>query len=334
VLCVDARTEPVPSSLESAVADVVVSEFMAESALAPLAERYEVLFDPTLVDDRDRLLGALGDAVGVIVRNRTQVDTGLLAAAPRLRVVGRLGVGLDNIDLAGCEQRGVAVHPATGANAQAVAEYVIAAILVLFRGAYLSNARMIDGEWPRGDLQGRETAGKRLGLIGYGAIARLVSALAWDLGMQVSAYDPYLPAGDPAWQTADRVTDLDDLLADADAVSLHVPLTDETRHLIDVAALMMLPQGAVIINTARGGIVDDVALAAAIRSGHVAGAALDVFENEPLSVADGQTFAGLDNVVLTPHVAGLTEESNARVSEMTVQNVLETLNDQQANPTE
>ncbi len=316
------------------MADVVVSEFMNEAAIAPLAEKYDVLFDPSLVDDRPRLLGTLGDAVGLIVRNRTQVDDELLAAAPGLQVVGRLGVGLDNIDLAACEQRGVAVHPATGANAQAVAEYVVAAILLLFRGAFSSSARLIDGEWPRGDLQGRETAGKRLGLIGYGAIARMVSARAWDLGMQVAAYDPYLPAEDPAWETADRVTDLDDLLAEADAVSLHVPLTDDTRHLLDVAALMMLPKGAVVINTARGGIVDDSALAAALRSGHLAGAALDVFEKEPLSAEDGQTFAGIDNVVLTPHIAGLTEESNARVSDVTVQNVLRTLNDRQPQPTE
>lgn len=305
--------------------DVVVSEFMDESALAPLAEKYEVLFDPTLVDDRERLLGALGDAAGIIVRNRTQVDVELLAAAPKLRVVGRLGVGLDNIDLAACDKHGVAVYPATGANAQAVAEYVIAAILVLFRGAYLSSDRVLEGEWPRGDLQGREAAGKRLGLVGYGAIARMVSARAWDLGMQVAGYDPYLPDDDPAWETADRITELDDLLSESDAISLHVPLTEDTRHLLDVAALMMLPQGAVVINTARGGIVDEAALAAAIRSGHLAGAALDVFENEPLSAADGQAFAGLDNVVLTPHIAGLTEESNARVSEVTVQNVLQAL---------
>jgi (S)-sulfolactate dehydrogenase len=268
----------------------------------------------------------LGDAVGIIVRNRTQVDEELLAAAPGLRVVGRLGVGLDNIDLEACTERGVAVHPATGANAQAVAEYVMAAILLLLRGSFLSTARLIDGEWPRGDLQGKETAGKRLGLIGYGAIARMVSARAWDLGMQVSAYDPFLPADDPAWATADRVTELDDLLGVADAVSLHVPLTDETRHLLDAASLMLLPQGAVVINTARGGVIDDIALAAAIRSGHIGGAALDVFESEPLSADDARVFAGLDNVVLTPHIAGLTEESNARVSDMTVQNVLQTLN--------
>jgi (S)-sulfolactate dehydrogenase len=310
------------------MADVVVSEFMNETALAPLGDSFEVLFDPTLVDDRSRLLTELENAVGIIVRNRTQVDNELLAAAPRLQVVGRLGVGLDNIDLAACADRNVAVHPATGANAQAVAEYVVAAILVLFRGAYQSASRVIGGEWPRADLQGRESAGKRLGLVGFGTIAQMVATRAIALGLQVSAYDPYLPADDPAWESVVSVADFDSLLEAADAISVHVPLTDDTRHLLDASALDKLSSEAIVINTARGGIVDDAALAAAIRNGSIAGAALDVFEDEPVSVETGQLFAGLDNVVLTPHIAGLTAESNARVSDLTVQNVLRTLTEQ------
>lgn len=310
------------------MAHVVVSEFMNEAALAPLYDDYAVLFDPTLVDDRPRLLAELATATAIIVRNRTQVDEELLDTAPLLKAVGRLGVGLDNIDLEACARHGVAVHPATGANAQAVAEYVVAAILMLFRGAYQSGSRVVGGEWPRADLQGRESSGKRLGLVGFGAIARMVAARASALGMKVSAFDPYLPADDEAWKLVTRVADFDSLLEVADAISLHVPLTDDTRHLLDAAALERLASGAIIINTARGGIVDDAALAAAIRRGHIAGAALDVFEVEPVTAATGQLFAGLDNVVLTPHIAGLTAESNARVSDMTVQNVLRTLKEQ------
>lgn len=306
---------------------VVVSEFMNEDALAPLREQHQVLFDPTLVDDRVRLLTELNSAAAIIVRNRTQVDEELLAAAPELRVVGRLGVGLDNIDLNACRQRGVVVHPATGANARAVAEYVIAAVLLLFRGAFQSRGRMIDGEWPRADLQGRETSGKRMGLIGLGAIARMVADRALALGMEVAAYDPFLSADDTAWNAVKRVEDLSELLAAADAVSLHVPLTDATRHLINEASLRTMRSGAVVINTSRGGIVDDAALAAAIGSGHIAGAALDVFETEPLTADAGQIFAGVDNVLLTPHIAGLTVESNQRVSDVTVRNVQETLDD-------
>lgn len=307
---------------------IVVSEFMNEEALAPLRRDHSVLFDPTLVDDRSRLLSQLGDAAAIIVRNRTQVDQELLAAAPQLKAVGRLGVGLDNIDLDACRGRGVAVHPAIGANARAVAEYVITAVLMLFRGAYQGRDRMIDGQWPRSDLQGRETSGKTMGLVGFGGIARLVAVRATALGMRVAAYDPYLAADDAAWGDVARHEDLEDLLRDADAVSLHVPLTDSTRHLLNADSLRTMKEGAVVINTSRGGIVDDSALAAAMRTGHIGGAALDVFETEPLSATAATIFADLDNIVLTPHIAGLTEESNERVSDMTVENVKKTLDSQ------
>lgn len=307
------------------MAQVVVSEFMDEAALAPLRSRYTVLFDPTLVDDRGRLLAELAAADAIIVRNRTQVDAEMLGAAPQLRAVGRLGVGLDNIDLEACKERGVVVHPATGANALAVAEYVIAALLMLFRGAYQANDRMLDGSWPRADLQGRETSGKGLALVGLGGIARLVAERASALGMKVSAVDPFVPADDPVWGDVERFETIDAVLAGADAVSVHVPLTDGTRHILNEQSLGLLAPDAVVVNTARGGIVDDAALAAAIRGGHIAGAALDVFEEEPLTATGAAVFAGLDNVVLTPHIAGLTAESNSRVSDVTVANVLTTL---------
>ncbi len=308
------------------MAQVVVSEFMNEAALAPLRAECEVLFDPTLVDDRARLLAEVATAEAVIVRNRTQVDVELLDAAPALRVVGRLGVGLDNIDLASCASRSVVVHPATGANALAVAEYVIAALLMLFRGAYQANAAMLSGSWPRADLQGRETSGKELALIGLGGIARLVAERAVALGMRVRAYDPFLAAGDDAWRGVERTETIDDVVRGADAVSVHVPLNDETRHVLDATRLDLLAPNAVVVNTARGGIVDDAALAEALRSGRLGGAALDVFEEEPLTAAGATIFAGLSNVVLTPHIAGLTAESNSRVSDVTVANVLKTLN--------
>jgi (S)-sulfolactate dehydrogenase len=304
---------------------VVVSEFMNEAALAPLRAEHEVLFDPELVDERSALLAAVADAEAIIVRNRTQVDDELLTAAPRLRVVGRLGVGLDNIDMGGCQRRGIAVHPATGANTRAVAEYVIASVMMLFRGAYQARDRMVDGAWPRGALQGRETSGKTLGLVGLGGIARLVAERATAFGMTVAAFDPFLTADDPAWTGVTRVDNLADLLARSDAISLHVPLTDSTRHLINADSLGTMRSGAIVVNTSRGGVVDDAALAAAIRNGQIAGAALDVFETEPLTATAAEMFADLDNVVLTPHIAGLTTESNERVSDVTVENVKKTL---------
>jgi (S)-sulfolactate dehydrogenase len=143
--------------------------------------------------------------------------------------------------------------------------------------------------------------------------------------MDVAAYDPYVAEDDAAWAHVERFDDLGELLAKIDAISLHVPLTDATRHLINADSLRSMKEGVIVINTSRGGIIDDSALAAAIRSGHVAGAALDVFETEPLTASAGQMFADLDNVVLTPHIAGLTAESNQRVSDVTVENVKKTL---------
>ncbi|MEL6680459.1 MAG: hydroxyacid dehydrogenase [Pseudomonadota bacterium] len=304
------------------MADIVVTEFMDEGALEALDA--SCLYDPTLVEDRARMLAALGSARAIVVRNRTQVDVELLGAAPALKVVGRLGVGLDNIDLAACAARGVAVRPATGANTLSVAEYVISTAMALVRGAYASNAAMIAGAWPRGALIGGELSGRTLGLYGYGGIARAVAVRAHALGMTVIAHDPHVPEEDAGWAGAERVT-ADDLLARADVLSLHVPLTDETRGMIGAEALAAMKPGAVLINTARGGVVDEAALCAALSAGRLGGAALDVFETEPLTAEAGAIFAGVPNLILTPHIAGVTQEGNVRVSTVTVANVLEEL---------
>jgi (S)-sulfolactate dehydrogenase len=304
---------------------IVICEFMDEKSVDQLRGRFEVAYDPGLVDRPQDLARQLGDAQGLVVRNRTQVGAGLLAAAPRLRVVGRLGVGLDNIDVPACEARGVAVIPATGANALAVAEYVIATTMVLLRGAYLSTAAVAAGQWPRPQLSGgRESAGKTLGLVGFGGIGRLSAKLARALGMSVIGHDPMLPADSPAWSDSGvRCVGLDALLAEADAVSLHVPLTPATRALMNAARIGTMKRGAVLINTARGGIVDEAALAQALRDGRLAGAALDVFEHEPL--APSSALAGLPNLILTPHIGGVTRESNERVSAMIAEQVAERL---------
>ncbi|MFD1343017.1 hydroxyacid dehydrogenase [Litorisediminicola beolgyonensis] len=304
---------------------VVVTEFMDETALRAFGPGVEVHYGPGLVDDRPALLDAVRDADAVIVRNRTRVDAEVIAAATALRAVGRLGVGLDNIDLDACAARGVAVLPATGANTLSVAEYVIGTMLCLVRGAYASNAAMIAGDWPRGRLgEGGEIAGRTLGLLGFGGIARAVAGKARALGMAVAAHDPALPDDDPAW-TDVRRSSLAELLEVADVLSLHVPLTDGTRGLIDARALAGMKPGAILINTARGGIVDEAALVAALKSGALGGAALDVFATEPLTAESGAQFEDCPNLILTPHIAGVTDEGNRRVSEVTVENVRRTL---------
>ena len=302
------------------MADIVIAEFMDESAVEDLRRDYDVVYDPGLVDRADDLLAAVAGCRALVVRNRTQVRGALLDAAPRLEALGRLGVGLDNIDMEACQARGIAVLPATGANDLAVAEYVIAGLLMLLRGAYHAGARVLAGEWPRTDLMGREVAGRRLGLIGFGAIGRSVASRARALGMTVAACDPYVSADDPAWAALSvEPRDFDAVVAESDALSLHVPLTDETRHLIDGKALSRMRPGAVLINAARGGVVDEDAVAAALRAGTLGGAMLDVFENEPL--AAGSALDGVPNLILTPHIAGLSEDSHRRISAVTAANV-------------
>ena len=183
------------------MARIVICEFMDEPAVDSLRARFDVVYDPSLVDRRDTLLQQLAAADALIVRNRTQVDAALVERAPRLKVVGRLGVGLDNIELAACAARRIDVVPATGANARAVAEYVITTALMLLRGAYLRSADVAAGRWPRNALAaGRELAGKTLGLIGFGSTSRITGRLARALDMCVIAHDPYVETGDPVWQ--------------------------------------------------------------------------------------------------------------------------------------
>jgi len=308
------------------MARIVISEFMDERAVAALRAAHEVLYAPTLVDDDTRLRAEAARCDALIVRNRTQVRGALLGAlAPRCKLVGRLGVGLDNIDLEGCRVQGVEVIPATGANALAVAEYVIATVLVLLRGVFGASAALAGGSWPRAALsEGRESAGKVLGVVGFGSIGQTTARLAQALGMQVIAHDALRTAADPAYAAAGvRGCALDELLAQADAVSLHLPLLETTRGLFDAARLARMKRGAVLINTARGGIVDEQALAAVLRSGALAGAALDVFAQEPLPAAPH--FQGCPNLILTPHVAGVTREANERVSFLIAERVSQAL---------
>ena len=304
--------------------EVVICEFMDEAIAMDVLKGCDVLYDATLVDDRPALLASLADARAIIVRNRTQVDAELLEHAPRLEAVGRLGVGLDNIDLDQCKARNVTVYPATGANDVAVAEYAISAALLLLRSVWQASDDVIAGKWPRSTSMGREASGKRFGLIGFGSIAREVASRAKALGMDVCAYDPYLPQEDEAWSGIESVS-LKDIAKTCDVVSAHVPLTNDTRHLIDVEFIRSMRAGAILINTARGGVVDESAVIEALREGQLGGAALDVFESEPLDGESGAAFAGIPNLLLTPHIAGITEEANQRVSLLTAQNVLKHL---------
>lgn len=304
---------------------IVISEFMDAPAVEQLRAQFDVVYDPTLVDDAARLLQEAGKADAIIVRNRTQVRADLVRALSQCKVVGRLGVGLDNIDVPACEAAGMQVIPATGANALSVAEYVICTSMMLLRGAYLSSGEVAAGAWPRTRLgSGLETAGKTLGIIGFGSIGQMVARMAQGLGMRVLAFDALLGKESPIYAKSGlESVSLDELIARSDVVTLHVPLVDGTRGLFNAQRIGAMKAGAVLINTSRGHIVDLQAVAAALKSGHLRGAAIDVFDNEPLG-AD-QALLNCPGLLLTPHISGVSTESNERVSSLIAQRVAEAL---------
>ena len=302
------------------MAQIVITEFMDEASVRELKKSFDVLYDKTLVDKPEELAKEVAHCQALIVRNRTQVRGALLEKATGLRVVGRLGVGLDNIDVVACKDRGIQVIPATGANNIAVAEYVLAGLLMLTRGCYGNSAQVAAGTWPREQMVGGEIFGRTLGLVGFGGIAREVATRALACGMKIAAYDPFLPADAPQWaEYSATPLSLDELLACSDAVSLHIPLTPDTRNLFNAEQLGKMKAGAVLVNTSRGNIVDEAALAAALQSGALGGAMVDVFSKEPLPA--GSPLADAPNCLLTAHIAGVTHESNVRVSSLVAEKV-------------
>ncbi|WP_027876966.1 hydroxyacid dehydrogenase [Meiothermus cerbereus] len=304
---------------------IVVCEFITPSGLERLKQSgLEVHYDPNLWKDRAALKARLAEATALVVRNQTQVNADLLAAAPKLKVVGRLGVGLDNIVQPDLKARGVQLYFARGINAVAVAEYVLAAMLHLARNIARAAAHVAGGGWNRSAFGGFELANKTLGLVGLGEVGLRVAKRARAFGMKVVASDPMrLP-----WESA--VEDLEielvatpEVLRRAQFLSLHAPLTPETKELIRAETIATMPRGSYLINTARGELVNQADLVAALRSGHLAGAVLDVVDPEPLP--EQHPLRGVDNLWITPHVAGLTAEAQEAVGLRVAEGVLSIL---------
>ncbi|QSO49302.1 hydroxyacid dehydrogenase [Alicyclobacillus mengziensis] len=294
---------------------IVISEDLWVSVPAWFLERYgEVRYDITLVSHRQALLNAVQDASVLIVRNKTRVDRELLEAAPGLAVIGRLGVGLDNIDVAVAKERGVKVVAARGCNATSVAEYVMACLLHRVRFLERSSQHVKSGIWDRGFSTGSEIYGKTIGLVGVGDIGQRVASRARAFGMDVIAYDPFVLETSALVQDVGvRLVDLETVLTTSDFVSVHVPLTPQTKYLIGERELMVMRPDGTVINTARGGVIEEAALQKVLAARFEMAAYLDVREHEPPATADA--LSELPNVVLTPHVAGITRESSARVAQ-------------------
>ncbi len=256
-----------------------------------------------------KLEEALADADALIVRSAVQADAALLAHAPKLRIIGRAGVGVDNIDAPEATRRGIVVMNTPGANAVAVAELTLGLMIAMVRSIPRANASMHAGKWDKKSLQGSELRGKTLGIVGCGRIGLEVARRARAFGMELIGYDPFI-APVIARENGITLVPIDDIFAESDFLSLHVGLTPQTEGLINKTSIAIMKKGIRIVNCARGELIVDEALAEAIKSGHVAGAALDVFRHEPLK---DSPYFGLDNVLLSPHIAGSTDEAQEAI---------------------
>lgn len=291
------------------MAKILVADKMSPLAAQVLTER-GLHADVKTGLDAQALIDAIPDYDALIVRSATRATAEVIAAAPKLRIIGRAGIGVDNIDVAAATRNGVVVMNTPGGNSTTTAEHAIALLFALARQVPAADRSTQDGKWEKARFMGVELTGKVLGVVGCGNIGAIVADRARGLHMRVIAHDPFLSADRAADLGVEKV-ELADLLARADFITLHVPLTDRTRGLIDAEALAACKPGVRIVNCARGGLVVEEDLKAAIESGHVAGAALDVFEREP---ATENPLFGLDNLVATPHLGASTSEAQEKVA--------------------
>jgi D-3-phosphoglycerate dehydrogenase len=299
---------------------ILVAEPLADEGLALLRSHAQVDYAPNL--PRPEMLARLAGCQALIVRSGVKVDAEVLAAGTSLAVVGRAGTGLDNVDVTAAEAAGITVVNAPDANTVAAAEHALGLLFALARHIAAADASLRRGEWRRSDFVGIELAGKTLGIVGLGRIGLAVATRAAGLEMTMLGADPYVSA-ERAGEYAIAVVELDDLIARSDFITLHVPLMAATRGLFGRPQLAAMKPTAALINTARGGLLDEAALAEALAAGRLAGAAVDVFSDEPLPADSPLRRA--PNTVLTPHLGASTREAQARAGVQTAQAVLDVL---------
>lgn len=290
---------------------ILVSDALSEEGLKVLKESKELVVDVKTDLKPDALKEIIKDYDGLVVRSATKVTKDIIEAAKKLKVIGRAGVGLDNVDLEAATQKGIIVMNTPGGNTISTAEHTFSMILALSRNIPQANSSTKKGEWKRSKFMGVELYGKALGVVGFGRIGSEVAKRALSFGMKILAYDPFLSA-EVAESIGVEIAELKKVLQESDYITVHTPLTDETRHMISDEEFSLMKKGVRIINCARGGIIDEPALVKALNEGKVAGAAMDVFESEPLS-ADNALLK-FDNVIITPHLGASTEEAQVNVA--------------------
>jgi D-3-phosphoglycerate dehydrogenase len=297
------------------VPDILISEELEAPAIQKLIAKYKVVRDGSLWKDPVKLKTAIAEARAILVRNQTQLTAEVLAAAPRLIGIGRVGVGLDNIDVPAASKAGIVVVAPLDANATSVAELTMAFLLALARKIPQADRSTKAGGWDRKGCTGIELDGKTLAICGFGRIGRKVALLARAFGMKSIVFDPFVKPNSPGLTEtgASLATSLAEVLAVADFVTTHSPLTPETKRMFNAAIFAQMKPGAFFINTSRGGVVDESALLESLRNGHLGGAALDVREKEPPTEKLG--FEQLENVILAPHIGAFTAEGQTRTFE-------------------
>lgn len=300
---------------------ILISDKLGAAGLERLDQAADVHYDMRPGLSKEELLAIIGDYDALLIRSGTKVDADVLAAGRKLQVIGRAGIGVDNVDLHEATRRGIIVMNTPTANSVATAEQTMTLMLAVTRHTATAHASLAAGEWRRADFTGTQLYGKTLGIIGFGYIGRLVAKRAQAFEMEVIAYDPYVSEA-VGRELGVTLVDLEDLLAAADYISLHTALTAETQNLINRDTVAAMKDGVILVNVARGKLVDEEALAEALQSGKVQAAALDVFQKEP---PEGSPLLGLPNVLHTPHLGASTKEAQRDVAVQIVEQVVDAL---------
>ena len=301
---------------------ILITEFMEIKSIELLKKKFDVIVDLDLSKNLYKLKDSINNFDVLIVRNKTQINKEILKNAHNLKFIGRLGVGLDNIDIDYCKKNNIYVQPAVGMNADSVAEFVINSSLSLLKKIPLMHQETLLGNWPRTLISSKELKGKTFGLLGFGLIAKKVSILAKIFGTNIIAYDPFVDQV-VADEFNTKLIDKDELFERADIISIHLPLTDSTKNLINYNAFEKMLKQPLIINSSRGSIINEKDLLRAYEEKLISGFALDVYETEPVIKEFLHRIKKNMNCILTPHIAGITEESNTRVSEFIASKVIE-----------
>jgi len=295
---------------------------MEDTSVEILKKIFDVTVDKSLSLNHNELKKIISNFDILIVRNKTQVNKEILESASSLKFIGRLGVGLDNIDTEYCRNNNIHVQPATGMNADSVAEYVINSSLSLLKNVPLMHQETSLGNWPRTSISSRELNGKIFGLMGFGLIAKKVSTLAKIFNAHIIAYDPFIDSS-IANKFNIKLVDMHEIFEKADVISIHLPLTPTTKDLLNYDAFTKMKKQPIIINSSRGSIINEDDLLRAYDEKLISGFALDVYETEPAPKIFLNSIKDNTNCILTPHIAGVTEESNIRVSDFIANSVKE-----------